>query len=479
LVSLHEGVKMTGIKPIFQVTLQNKATLKLTSDHEVYTKLGWKRADTLSESDQIAYSLYQGIAYEEPNISENPMADILPNDPILLGALMRILGVVSGDGHLNKDQKQVSIYTTDQEDADAMVKDLTLLGYTPHVYTRQRKENYKAEVLVRVNSIKFHAILAKLGSPVGRKAWPANPMPWLFALPNWARAQFLAGFASAECMTPRYLHDTTCNFQIKQSGENCNAICFIAQLTESLGFETSVAPSGKPRGERRDHVMQILGGGAAQVEFMASIGFCYAGYKRRRAAEVASVYWQRQAQRQVREEARLEAKRLHGEGMHWKEVKTQISEKYGVSQGFVHHAIYDDRGVLRRERGAVFTPDVTDEIVWVPVQEITEAGESEVYDIVTYDEAHAFYANGFTVHNCGNKAVLLDIPAREVKQKIKKIMDDIWKNLSFGVGRNNEERVDHEIFEDERWKRQPFKHYKQMAQNQLGTIGSGVCRLLS
>jgi tRNA-splicing ligase RtcB len=98
--------------------------------------------------------------------------------------------------------------------------------------------------------------------------------------------------------------------------------------------------------------------------------------------------------------------------------------------------------------------------------------------VVAYEEHISPSGVGFDI-GCGNKAVLLDIPAREVKQKIKKIMDDVWKNLSFGMGRNNEERVDHEIFEDERWKRQPFKHYKQMAQNQLGTIGSGVCRLLS
>lgn len=74
---------------------------------------------------------------------------------------------------------------------------------------------------------------------------------------------------------------------------------------------------------------------------------------------------------------------------------------------------------------------------------------------------------------CGNKAVLLDIPAARVRSKIKLIMDKIWKNLSFGVGLNNDEEVDHELFDDETWNHPAVKPLKQKARNQLGTIGSG------
>jgi tRNA-splicing ligase RtcB len=74
---------------------------------------------------------------------------------------------------------------------------------------------------------------------------------------------------------------------------------------------------------------------------------------------------------------------------------------------------------------------------------------------------------------CGNKAVRLDIPAVEVRRKIRKLMDKIWANLSFGVGRSNDSVVDHELFDDETWKVQAVKKLKQTARNQLGTIGSG------
>ena len=57
------------------------------------------------------------------------------------------------------------------------------------------------------------------------------------------------------------------------------------------------------------------------------------------------------------------------------------------------------------------------------------------------------------------------------------VMERLEENLSFGIGRNNETRVEHELFDDPAWKLQPVNSLKQMAQNQLGTIGSGVSRL--
>ena len=74
---------------------------------------------------------------------------------------------------------------------------------------------------------------------------------------------------------------------------------------------------------------------------------------------------------------------------------------------------------------------------------------------------------------CGNKAVLTDFPAKELRQNIKNIMDDIWHNLSFGIGRHNKTRVDHDLFDDPAWKTIALKPLKGLAQSQLGTIGSG------
>ena len=74
---------------------------------------------------------------------------------------------------------------------------------------------------------------------------------------------------------------------------------------------------------------------------------------------------------------------------------------------------------------------------------------------------------------CGNKAVLTDMPAKEARRKIKRIMDDVFEIISFGVGRKNNEIVDHDLFDDPAWNDYPFSSFKQTARNQLGTVGSG------
>lgn len=92
--------------------------------------------------------------------------------------------------------------------------------------------------------------------------------------------------------------------------------------------------------------------------------------------------------------------------------------------------------------------------------------------VVAYRDAISPSGVGYDIA-CGNKAVLIDMPASEVRANIKQIMDDIWRSLSFGVGLNNRQSVDHDLFDDPAWSIPAVKSLKQTARNQLGTIGSG------
>jgi len=74
---------------------------------------------------------------------------------------------------------------------------------------------------------------------------------------------------------------------------------------------------------------------------------------------------------------------------------------------------------------------------------------------------------------CGNKAVRVDMPGSELRLNIQRIMDDVWNTISFGVGRKNNERVDHPLFESSRWRAEAASSLKELARNQLGTVGSG------
>jgi tRNA-splicing ligase RtcB (3'-phosphate/5'-hydroxy nucleic acid ligase) len=75
---------------------------------------------------------------------------------------------------------------------------------------------------------------------------------------------------------------------------------------------------------------------------------------------------------------------------------------------------------------------------------------------------------------CGNKAVRTDMDAGDLRRHIRRIMDDVWGTLSFGVGRRNSEAVDHELFHDDpAWDVPVARALRDLARSQLGTIGSG------
>ncbi len=92
--------------------------------------------------------------------------------------------------------------------------------------------------------------------------------------------------------------------------------------------------------------------------------------------------------------------------------------------------------------------------------------------VVAYKDAISPSGVGFDIA-CGNKAVRLDMAGAELRANIARVMDEVWSTISFGVGRKNNERVDHALFDSAGWKAQAASPLKEMARQQLGTVGSG------
>lgn len=74
--------------------------------------------------------------------------------------------------------------------------------------------------------------------------------------------------------------------------------------------------------------------------------------------------------------------------------------------------------------------------------------------------------------HCGNKAVRLNVKVGDIAPRIKLIMDDVWRSISFGVGRKSTAPVDHPLFDDPAWALAPLKDHKQLGRDSLGTVGS-------
>ncbi|WP_127508828.1 RtcB family protein [Paenibacillus humicus] len=98
--------------------------------------------------------------------------------------------------------------------------------------------------------------------------------------------------------------------------------------------------------------------------------------------------------------------------------------------------------------------------------------------VVVYDNQISPSGVGYDIA-CGNKAVRTNLSAAEIKPRLGLIMDEVARQISFGVGRTNKEEVDHDLFYDPDWAvYQAFggkEHdkLKELARSQLGTVGSG------
>lgn len=92
--------------------------------------------------------------------------------------------------------------------------------------------------------------------------------------------------------------------------------------------------------------------------------------------------------------------------------------------------------------------------------------------VVGYTDHISISGVGFDIA-CGNKAVRLDARREDLRGDVRAILSDVASVVSFGVGRTNEERVDHDLFDSDLWRAADADHLKSMAAAQLGTVGSG------
>lgn len=98
--------------------------------------------------------------------------------------------------------------------------------------------------------------------------------------------------------------------------------------------------------------------------------------------------------------------------------------------------------------------------------------------VVAYDNQISPSGVGYDIA-CGNKAIKTNLKLKDIKNDLSKILDQIQKEVPFGVGKKSQPRIDHAVFSDPLW--DVFKEIGQhehdtllaTAKAQLGTAGSG------
>jgi tRNA-splicing ligase RtcB len=93
--------------------------------------------------------------------------------------------------------------------------------------------------------------------------------------------------------------------------------------------------------------------------------------------------------------------------------------------------------------------------------------------VIAYSGQISISGVGFDI-GCGNMAVRLDTPYSDLVGREAQIIRDVQRVISFGVGRTNDERVEHALFDDaDAWRAADMETYRAKAVTQLGTVGSG------
>lgn len=91
--------------------------------------------------------------------------------------------------------------------------------------------------------------------------------------------------------------------------------------------------------------------------------------------------------------------------------------------------------------------------------------------VIGYEDLISPSAVGYDI-GCGNMAVETEVLAKDIDTK--KVMDEIWDSISFGVGLKNKTKNDHPVLD--KIGDSPIgyqRSLKDLAASQLGTVGSG------
>lgn len=92
--------------------------------------------------------------------------------------------------------------------------------------------------------------------------------------------------------------------------------------------------------------------------------------------------------------------------------------------------------------------------------------------VVAYKDKISLSGVGFDI-GCGNLAILTDATRSEVAPAIARVMDEVVRDITFGIGKKNRRKIDHPLFDDPAWQLNLLKSLKSLAAEQLGTVGGG------
>lgn len=421
------------------------------------------------ELDKSDNSLKQALSF----LKRRGLLPLRRNAPAT-GILCKILGFVFGDGSIHfvaGRLKGVTTFWANGDDLGDIRRDLAALGVTPsRIYSRDRHhkiqtqyaeyEFERTEEWIKVVSSGFAALLACLGAPVGSKASQGYiPPKWLDGSPLWHKRLFLAAHFGAELTTPATIsgHGTVFGAPTlginKRESHDQSGHFYLEKLSAWLaefGVDTQTIIRDEvqknPGGEQSVRWRLVLSPKLPSLRALWSrIGYEY-NRKRSGLAAMAVHYLQRKHRAIIaREEAARKAREMAASGVPRKQILASLRSP-SINTRFLERSMYEGRRTPPRVsfRFPSFDDHCKeaavgfDGMVWAEIVSLEQTldMDEKVFDFTVDDVDHNFVANGFVVSNCGVRLCTTNLTYREVKPKLRGLIDALFNNVPTGAGRS-------------------------------------------
>ncbi len=384
--------------------------------------------------------------------------------------LLKLMGYLTGDGtmrYVGGSGKGVAVFYGKPDDLERIRADITRLGFTPSpVRTRERRHMLQTPYRVyafaaressfTVSSSAFVALLACLGAPLGNKATQPYRVPeWLMRAPLWQQRLYLAALFGAELSAPCTVNRHPATFHppvlsvSKREPVADSGWAFLADIQAMLARfgvqarllnrqrETTISPRTGARSVRCR--LQILGNDENLTRLWSQIGYEYHA-ERQRLGCLATAYLRlKQGVVHHRVQAAACAPHRKRDGASVEQIATEL----GVNVRLVERSLYGERRAKPRipkdfPSFAEFTEqvDAGGGRVWDTVVAIEPVVYTEpfVYDLTVQHPDHNFVANGFVVSNCGVRLLRTDLTEKQVRPRLKELLDQIFRDVPAGFG---------------------------------------------
>jgi len=481
-------------KEIYKIETKLGNEILITEDHPIYTLDGMKEVKNLVLGEKILIYPFKGVKYEKPkrklildekkfiwfcvknglNNTGNKLKQILNylkkrnllplyTDSTCLPYLLKIFGYALGDGTIRNNFSYLSIWGK-KEDLEEIKRDLEILGINSLISNRKRRyrliNNYGKEYTFERREYElrvfksFALLLGALGYPFGRKTEKEFLLPkWFKNLRSWQKRLFLAGFSGAELSTPKTFKEHKFNFYLLTLNINKNFKLLknglefmneIRKLLKEFEVETTEIKIIKELGIKGKTIglrFQIKSNTENLIRFFERVGFEY-NKEKQELNNLALAYLKYKLKIiKQREEIREKAKVLYKLGSTLKELEKIFVGPF-INTRFLERSIWENTFNVRVAfnfygfEEFVKNFNYKNGFLIDEIEKIEKLNyEGYVYDLTIDHKNHNFIANNFVVSNCGVRLAVTDLDYEEVKDKIPKLTEEIFKQVPSGVGR--------------------------------------------